>query len=178
MGVLAEYLKTEAENLKAQRQKQKDAVEEWQQCLSRLIAMLGGWISAADAGLGLLSTRVEPHSAEEPRLGHYLACKLSILFGDVPSGSAWTVAEVVPRARHVVSVIHPTGRKPRWADGMVVIREGRLATHYLLRWREEGGDEWFICSDAEWDETRPSEEGRVKPLTADLFELAVLRAVK
>ena len=178
MGVLAEYLRAEAGHLKAERQKRKQVIEEWQHTLGRLYQKLGGWIAAADGELGLLATRVEPHAVEEPRLGPYLSSKLTILFGDVLSGSALSVAEIVPRARHVASVIHPAGEGARPADGMAIIREGRLATHYLFLSKGADGEHWFICSDAEWDETRATEEGRVRQLTADLFEAAVLRAVK
>lgn len=178
MGVLAEYLKTEADHLKAERLQRKQVIEDWRHALGRLYQKLAGWITAADGGLGLLATRFEDQLIEEPKLGPYQIRKLAILFGDLQSGTALTAAEVVPRARHVVSIIHPTGETPRPADGMVIIREGRLATHYLFLSKRADSEEWFICSDAEWDETRATEEGRVKPLTADLFEAAVLRAVK
>ncbi len=178
MGVLAEYLKTEGEHLRAERQTRKETVEEWRHAISRLYQKLSGWIYAADNGLGLLATRVDQHPTDEPRLGPYQSSKLAILFGDVLSGSALTVAEVVPRARHVVSVVHPSGGSSRPADGLVVIREGRIATHYLFLVKTPSGEEWVICSDAEWHETRATEEGRVKPLTSEAFEAAVLSAVK
>jgi hypothetical protein len=178
MGVLAEYLRTEAEHLRAERQQRKDVIVSWEHALGRLFQRLDRWIRDADAGLGLLAARQDEHAVEEPKLGKYWSRKLTILFGDVQSGTARTVAEVVPRARFVVSTVQPLGHPPRAADGMVIIREGRLATHYLFLLTSPGAEDWFICTDAEWDEVRASEEGRVKPLTSDLFETAVLGAVR
>lgn len=175
MGVLAEYLKTEGEHLRAERQFRKDAVEEWNQSLDQLYASLTQWIQAADGGLGLIGGRVDPHRTEEPKLGPYLGSKLAVLWGDELSGGGIPVADVVPRARYVVATLKPTGREPRAADGMVEIRANRITTHFLFRWAHRGRDEWFICTHAEWNSR---DFGNVTPLTAEAFEAAVLGAVR
>ena len=179
MGVLAEYLRTEGEHLRAERQKRKEGVEEWKGSLERLYAMLIGWIEAADDGQGLVGAHAQyDHMVQEPRLGAYWTKKLTVLMGAFESGVAVRVAEVVPRARFVAATLRPKGRDPRPADGMVEIREGnegKNATYYLLRWMAPGGDEWFICHYAVWGSR---EEGNVEPLTAESFETALLSAVQ
>lgn len=173
MGVLAEYLKTEAGHLRSERQFRREAVDEWNQSLDQLYSTLIGWIQAADDGLGLIGGRIEQHRTEEPKLGPYLCRKLSVLWGDELSGGGIPVADVVPRARFVVATLKPTGRGPRAADGMVEVRANRITTHYLFRWMNP--DEWFICTHAEW---RSRDFGNVHPLTAEAFESAVLGAVR
>lgn len=175
MGVLAEYLKSEAGHLRTERRIRKEAVEEWNQGLDRLYDTLAAWLRAADGDLGLIGGRVDPHRTEEPKLGPYLCKKLIVLWGDEVSGGGTPVADVVPRARFVAATLKPTGREPRAADGMVEIRANRINTHYLFRWANPGGDEWFICTHAEW---HSRDFGNVQPLTAEAFEAAVLGAVR
>ncbi len=175
MGALAEYLKSEAGHLRTERQTRREAVDEWNRSLSALYADLSAWIATADGGLGLIAVRVDPHRTEEPKLGPYLCSKLVVLWGDEVSGSAIPVAEVRPWARFAAATLKPTGRPPRAADGMVEVRAGRIATHYLFRWTGGGTDEWFICTHAEW---QSREFGNVHPLTAEAFEAAVLGAVR
>lgn len=175
MGVLAEYLRTEAGHLRTERRIRKEAVEEWNRSLDRLYAKLREWIQVADGGLGLIGVRVDPYRMEEPRLGPYLCNKLAVLWGDELSGGGIPAADVVPRARFVAATLKPTGREPRAADGMVEIRVDRITTHYLFRWANPDGDEWFICTHAEW---HSRDFGNVHPLTAEAFEAAVLSAVQ
>lgn len=173
MGVLAEYLKTEAGHIRTERQFRKDAVQEWNESLKRLYSTLTGWVQVADGGLGLIGGRVEQYRTEEPKLGPYLCHKLVVLWGDELSGGGIPVADVIPRARFVAATLKPVGREPRAADGMVEIRASRITTHYLFRWANP--DEWFICTHAEW---QSREFGAVHPLTAEAFEAAVLGAVQ
>lgn len=179
MGVLAEYLRTEAENLRAERQKRKEAVEEWKQSLIRLYEMLTRWIAVADNGQGLIGCHADFQLwVEEPRLGAYSTNKLTVYMGALDEGVAVAVAEIAPRARFVAATLKPNGRQPRAADGMVMLSEGqnsRIANHYLFRWKQADGDEWFICSDAEWNSR---DFGNVHPLTPETFEAAVLSAVR
>lgn len=178
MGVLAEYLKSEVGHLRTERQTRRESVAEWNHSLDGLYAKLAEWIAAADGDLGLIGSRLEQHRTEEPRLGPYLCSKLAVLWGDELSGGAYTVADVVPRARFVAADLRPVDRDPRPADGMVEVRESRFATHYLFRWKNPDGDEWFICTVSAWANVHGGEHGRVKPLTAEEFEAAVLSAVR
>lgn len=179
MGVLAEYLKTEGEHLRTERQKRQEAIEEWQASLDRLYSQLSGWLEAADGGQGLVGGHTQyRYSVQEPRLGMYWTKKLTVLMGAFEEGVGVAVAEVVPRARFVLATLKPNGRESRAADGMVELREGRdgkIADYYLFRWKNPDGDEWFICSDAVWNSR---DYGNVDPLTAETFEAAVLSTVQ
>lgn len=179
MGVLAEYLRTEGEHLRSERQKRKEAIEEWKGSLEKLYAQLIDWLGAADGGQGLIGAHAEyQYSVQEPRLGMYWTKKLTVLMGAFAEGVGVAVAEVAPRARYVAAMLKPDGREPRAADGMVMLSEGqngRIANHYLFRWKWPDGDEWFICSDAEWSSR---DFGNVQPLTAESFESAVLSTVR
>jgi hypothetical protein len=178
MGVLAEYLRTEADHLRTTRRERKAILDEWKHSLATLNPQLMRWVEAADAGLDLI--RADGASVvvvEEPRIGAYRCPKVTISMGD--SNDEWTpVVEVAPRARFVVAEITAPGRHPQQADGMVEVREGGRPTHYLFRLKNPVGDEWFICSVADWNNVRSKEHGRVEPLTADTFEAAVLSALK
>lgn len=179
MGVLKDYLKAEADQLRSEQSKRKEAVEEWKKSLNDLFDQLSGWIAAADDGQGLISSHAQyEYMVEEPRLGAYWTRKLTVLMGAFDSGIAVRVAEVVPRARFVTATLRPAGRGTKPADGMVEIREGKdgkIAGYYLFRWKNASGDEWFICSDAEWNSR---DFGDVHPLTAETFEAAVLSTVE
>jgi hypothetical protein len=176
MGALAEYLKAEAERLRSEGQMRNEAIREWQESVRRLFATLTEWLEKADGGLGLIGWREDEHRVKEPRLGEYSCPKLSIHVGVREQDEFFVkVAEVVPKARFVLADLRPAGREPRAADGVVEIREWGSASHYLFRWKNPGGDEWFIRNDAVWN-NRSYED--VKPLTAEAFELAVLSAVK
>lgn len=177
MGVLAEYLRTEAERLRSERKARNEAIVEWEGSVRRLLATLTGWIEKADGGLGLVGADIEEgHLVKEPRLGEYACPRMEILTGDVQRKEFFVkVAEVAPKARFVLAEIHPPGREPRTADGVVEIREWGRPSHYLFRWKNPDGDEWFIRNDAVWDNSRYE---NVAPLTAEAFESAVLSAVK
>lgn len=178
MGALAEYLKSEADHLRTTRLERKAALDEWKRGLETLNPQLIRWVEAADAGLGLVrADSGSKHVVEEPRLGAYSAHKVTITLGDSGEDGS-PVVEVVPRARYVVAEIRPPGLQPVQADGMVEIREGGRATHYLFRLKQESRDEWYICSVADWNNVRSKDHGRVDPLTADTFEAAVLSALR
>lgn len=177
MGVLREYLAAEAERLRSERKARNESIREWEGSVRRLLAALTDWIEKADGGLGLINADLEEGQVvKEPRLGEYACPKLVIRTGDKQSEEFFvTVAEVLPKARHVLADITPPGRDPRPADGVVEIREWGRPTHYLFRWKNPDGDEWFIRNDAVWN-NRSYES--VQPLTPEAFESAVLSAVK
>jgi hypothetical protein len=175
MGALADYLKNEADSLRTERSTRASSITDWQQSLEKLYELLCSWIEVADGGLGFVKAIVSDHSMQEPRLGTYTTKKLTIKFGDDSTGNADIVSEVVPKARFVLATISPPGRETRPADGHVEIREGKIASYYLFRWKNPDGDEWFICSDARWNSWS---YGKVEPLNSESFEAAVLSTVR
>lgn len=170
MGKLAEYLKSEAEQLRAEEGARKRAITEWQTAIRQLFGQLKEWLQSADEGENLLLIDDESTLLREPRLGLYESRYLTIGL----RGGA-TSAQVAPKARYVIASIKPPGRESRRADGMVSIGEGSNPTYYLFRWKTDSGDEWFIQSVANWG--RPDRFEEVEPLDRDRFEAAILRVL-
>lgn len=172
MGVLAEYLKTEAEQLRKELQKREEAVQEWSTAVYLLYDQLERWVREADEGTSLLSIGRWPRPTfQEPRLGVYELDCLQIALG-----ASSRRAEVRPRARHVVAMIRPPGQDARRADGTVEVRNGGLAEYYLFRLKEPAGDRWYIQSDARWHSDPLNND--VEELTAERFEAALLRVIQ
>jgi hypothetical protein len=175
MGVLAEYVRKEADHLRAEAARRKELLDEWLAAVSKLYEQLEKWIREADGELGILSfNRSQTQdSISEPRLGNYVANQVHVNFGGAIGNRR---AIVVPKARFVSAVIQPVGREPRRADGMVEIRDGSMAEFYLFRWKTESGDEWYIRSVASWN-AKPG-DNTVDPLDRDRFEAAILQVLQ
>lgn len=176
MGVLAEYLRTEASQIRAELTRRQESLSEWRGAISKLFDQLAAWVREADGGLNLLD--IYPYAAtepiSEPRLGRYDADVLWIGFGGAEAGRR--MAMVVPKARYVAAVIQPPGKEPRRADGIVQITDGSVSEYYLFRWKTEAGDEWFIRSDRAWN-ANPADI-TVEPLDRDRFEAALLQVLQ
>ena len=174
MGVLAEFVRKEADLIRTELNRREEAKKEWLNAIARLTDQLRQWVADADGGLGLLEA-VGGRSCilQEPALGVYSVTALSITVGGLHSGRA---AEVVPRARYVTAVIKPAEQAARRADGMVEIRDRSMARYYLFRLRSEEGDRWFIRSVAAWN-ADPS-DNTVEPLDRDRFEAAMLQVLQ
>lgn len=171
MGVLANYLKTEADHLRAERNQQAAAVREWLTAIDQLYDQLEQWLTEADAGLGMLSvSRTVELIISEGGLGAYNVKCLSVDLYHRPG------VVIVPRARNVIATIRPPGKEPRRADGMVEIKDGAVAEYYLYRLKEENGDTWFIRDVARWNAGREPQTD--EPLDRDRFEAAILRVLK
>jgi hypothetical protein len=169
MGPLAEYLKTEAEHLRAEEGKREEAKAEWLGSLERLYKQLEQWTLEADGGLRLLRVGRPIGEYEEPRLGIYDTPILTLRLGS-------RGVKVTPRARYVIASIRPPGQEPRRADGMVEIKGESSAEYYLFRKKMEGGDEWFIRNVDQWNSDSVS--GTVEPLDRNQFEAALLRILQ
>ena len=177
MGVLADYLKSEVDQLRAEVARRREDLDEWLDSINKLYDLLVGWLAEADSGLGILGTNRHSTSIDlaEPRLGNYTAGIMWVSLGG-PLGNR--NARIEPRARYVGAVIHPPGREPRRADGMVHIKEQATPAYYLFRWKEEAGDEWFIQNVDAWNAARDKEYGRVEPLDRERFEAAMLSVLQ
>lgn len=175
MGVLADYLKTEADELRKEATRHQQNLQEWLEAIDRLYEQLGKWLIEADNNLGLISFNFKATTEfiSEPRLGNY---EVNLMWVRLGAGGV-RAATVVPRARYVAATIHPPGREPRRADGMAQIKQGSTAEYYLFRWKGEGGaDEWFIQSVNAWNAT-PGDY-TVEPLNRDSFEAAILSVLQ
>lgn len=164
MGVLADYLQTERDQLREVSQRRAAEYAEWVTAMNRLIEQTRRWLTEAD-GVGLLRLELPLLSVSEPRLGTYEINGLAVQL----NGRRVVVA---PRARYVVARIHTAGTDPKRADGMVELRDGAAAVYYLFRLKSETGDGWYIQSVDVWNNAK--EYGLVEPLDRDRFEAAVL----
>lgn len=170
MGVLAEYVRNEAEQLRKEVVRRDAAVQEWKSAVDKLYAQLEQWVTEADDKQGLLiACQARLVACQEPRLGVYEIPSLLI-------GIGTRRAEVVPHARHVVATIQPPGKEPRRADGMVELTDKGGADYYLFRLLEDGQDAWFIRSVALWN--LDPRNATVDRLSRDNFEAAILSILK
>jgi hypothetical protein len=176
MGVLAEYVRKEADHLRDEVAKRGTLLKDWLASIDRLFTELEGWVREADGGIGLLTTsRADGPMRQEYSLGAYHAPTLRVHLGGPLSGRS---AQIVARSRHVAATVHPPGEAERRADGMVEIWDGGVATDYLFRLAggSEEPDRWFIRGVTAWNANPESRE--VEELTRERFEAAVLRVLK
>lgn len=171
MGVLAEYVKKEAEHLQARLDRQKEAAGEWFDAIERLYRTLSEWVTVADSDSGLLRAERKPGDIiQEPRLGVYTLDKLVVSLGG-------RKCAIVPRARYVVAAIKPPNREARQADGTVTLKsEGGTVEYYLFRLKDVDQDRWFIQSDTRWHADPLNND--VEELNSDRFEAALLRVLQ
>jgi hypothetical protein len=180
MGVLTEYVRKEADQIRAEMARRKELLNEWLAAISKLYGQLETWIQEADGGLGILWTDHQTRvlTISEPRLGFYDANLMRVTFGgDFGSREA----TIVPKARYTSFVIQPPSYQPRRADGLVEIHHGSsnrssFPEYYLFRLKYEGGDEWFIRSATAWN-ANPNDI-TVEPLDRDRFEAAMLQVLQ
>ncbi|MDY3557202.1 hypothetical protein R5W24_006389 [Gemmata sp. JC717] len=174
MGVLAEYLRAEAEQLREELHKREEAVREWLSAVGQLYDRLERWARDADGGVGLLCTvRMPRVTLQEPRLGVYELDCLRISLGVAGNRRA----EIRPRARYVVATIKPPGEETRRADGTVEIRgAGGVTEYYLFRLKGPGEDRWYIQSHARWHSNMLNND--VEELSAERFEAAMLQVLQ
>ncbi|MDB5310965.1 MAG: hypothetical protein JWO38_5167 [Gemmataceae bacterium] len=170
MGVLTEYLKTEAEHLRAEAGNQSRAVEEWTAAVRALFGKLQQWLAEADSESRLLTVREMVAEPQEPRLGVYATPALEVRLGS-------RKAMIVPRARYVLATIKAPDKEPQRADGLVEIKDGASADWYLFRLKSDNGDEWFIQNATAWNAAL-NRHGLVDPLDRERFEAALLRILK
>ncbi|MCI0700656.1 MAG: hypothetical protein L0241_06205 [Planctomycetia bacterium] len=179
MGVLTEYVRNEAEQLKKEAHRREEAVKEWLAAVEKLYDQLEGWLRDADSGLGILKcSRMIQEQVREPRLGSYYVSPLGVSLGVILIDRS---AVIVPRSRYVSFVIQPPGREPRRADGLVEIHDryrnqSAFPEYYLFRSKTDGGDEWFIRSVNAWN-ADPNDIA-VEPLDREGFEAAMLRVLQ
>ena len=156
MGKLAEYLRSEADTIRARKAKRREELEGWKAALNDLFGQLDGWLAETDPD-GLLDRSADPVTINDPSLGVYAAPARQIRLGD-------QVIEIVPRARRVAAAVRlETQPRPFRPEGLVEMRD--LGTPFRSLYRHpEGG--WYIQNQ------RPSDEF-ARPLDRDRFEDAL-----
>jgi hypothetical protein len=163
MGVLAEYLKTEGERLRAEKAKHRSDVKEWVDSLNGLFAQFQEWLAASDPE-GLIDRTPENIPGQDPSFGEHQVPALKLTLGE-------RTVRFVPRARFVAAMVRPPGsEKPVRAQGLVELRGLGGADYYLFRLP----DGWYIQSRAE---NLRAAGNDVEPVTRDRFEAAVREAL-
>jgi hypothetical protein len=169
MGVLTEYLKTEAEQLQAEARKQEEAKAEWVSSIRRLHETLRQWAQEADGGRGLLRVTSDVVEISDPRLGVYSADVLCVSLRN-------RAVRIGPLSRYALATIKPPGRELCPVDGMAVVKDGSAPEYYLFRIKGDEGDHWYIQNVTRWNSD--PEYGNVEELDRDRFEAAILRILK
>ncbi len=176
MGVLTEFVKSEAAHLRGELDRRAGERQRWQEAVFRLNEQLSKWVKDADSDHGLLaaSPTIE-FTRQEALLGVYSVKGISVTLGGRLNGRS---ADVIPRARYVAASIKPPGEESHRADGMVEIKGDAGAEYYLFRRAglalEE--DRWFIQSVDDWNSD--TGYGRVHPLDRESFEAAILQILQ
>lgn len=160
MGKLAEYLRTEADTIRATKAKHKAAVDDWCARLDALYGQMREWLTASDPD-GLLEHFIEEVAANDPALGYYMVHVLKIRLDD-------RTVEVLPTARYVAARIRPAGQDLFIRPHGLVELKGRFGNVYYLYQSPDGT--WYIQSEME----AMSRDGSVvERLDRDRFEAAV-----
>lgn len=160
MGKLRELLQAEGARFRAERDKRKQTLSEWQELLKGLFARVRGWLKDSDPE-GLLDVEDDTVTIHDPALGEYEAPVLRITLGRES-------VDIVPRARYGVAVIQPPNESHTRAQGLVEIKSRGWASHNLFHLPN---DRWFIIDASK--PMRADEPNAVEPLTAERLEAAL-----
>src|SRR5436190_2034038 len=101
MGKLADLLKKDAETIRAEKAKRRQALQEWRDLLDGLFAQIDSWLKASDPE-GLLEISADNVRINDPALSEYEAPARRVELGD-------HVAQIVPKARYVATTIQGPG---------------------------------------------------------------------
>ncbi len=155
MSTLTDFLKEEAQRLRAESQSAQERRDEWIASLGRLMPQLRQWLEQADTEK-VLNVVDSPASLEEEGLGKYTVPRLKITLGT-------RRINVLPFARNVVGSL-PGSEPPLKLQGRVDV-VGPDEKYMLYRVQTPEGEKWFIVDD---------ERYRFQPLDKASFEAAVL----
>lgn len=160
MGVLAEYLKTEAEHLKAEKVQRRAVLREWLDSLNALYRQMEEWLVACDPE-SLIDRAVEQSPGQELAFGDYQVPVLKLTLVD-------RSVQFEPMARYMASTVRPPGHdSPVRVQGCVQLRGLGGRTCYLFRLSD---GKWYIQK--EFENLRVTGND-VVPLDADRFEAVV-----
>ncbi len=155
---LKDFLKQKAAVYKAESEKNRAVIEEWQNAVNHLFDQVHSWLAAADPE-GIIRPEYGQIEVNEPGVGRYQIRRLNLrAFGK------WI--GLIPKARITIKQASPQQKDaPEQSTGRVDITD-EIRRFVLYRFTRDGSDEWFI------DDT--STDRGLKPLTSELFEAALL----
>jgi hypothetical protein len=160
MGVLAEYLKTEADQLKAEKAKRRAVVRDWVGALNELYGQIQEWLTVCDPE-NLIERAVEQVPGREPAFGAHQVPVLKLTLVD-------RSVQFEPVARYMAAMVRPPGQDtPVRVEGGVQLRGLGGRACYLFRLPD---GKWYIQKEFENLRTNGND---VVPLDADRFEAVV-----
>jgi hypothetical protein len=161
MGVLAEFLKEKADEIRAAKPERDRLVADWTAAVERLLGLIEQWLRESDPD-GLIRSERTTHAFNDEAMGPYSVPGLSLeLDGQVVG--------VVPVARRVVaSVVLPGESQPRRAEGRVDLKRYGDTIYVLYRFRDGEADRWYVVHDGVFDTKLNRPVGR--DLTREEFE--------
>jgi hypothetical protein len=160
MGVLAEYLKTESEALKAEKAKRRALLREWVDSLNGLYDQMQRWLAACDPE-NLIERVIEQIPGPELAFGNYTVPVLRLTLVD-------RSIQFEPMARFMAATVRRPGQQtPERVQGGVQLRGLGGRTCYLFRLSDGN---WYIQK--EFENLRAGGND-VVPLDADRFEAVV-----
>ena len=164
MGVLTEYLKSEAESLRAEKAKSRAEAQEWVDSLNGLFAQFQEWLAACDPE-GLIDRSIESIRGSDPSLGEHQVPVLKLSIGN-------RIVRFVPRARFSIAQVRPDGHdKPIRAQGLMELQSLGDPEYHLYRLPD---GKWYIQSRAEYFDITSNV---VHPIDRDRFEAAVRKSL-
>lgn len=160
MGVLAEYLKAESEQLKAEKAKRRALLREWVDSLNDLYARMQQWLAACDPE-NLIEHSIELVPGPELAFGDYKVPVLKLTLVD-------RSVQFEPMARFMAATVRRPGQQTaERVQGGVQLRGLGGRTCYLFRLSDGS---WYIQREFE---NLPASGNDVVPLDADRFEAVV-----
>ena len=160
MGVLAVYLRTEAEQLKAEKVKRRAVVREWVDSLNDLYRQVQEWLTSCDPE-NLIDRTIEQTPGRELAFGDYQVPVLKMTLVD-------RSVRFEPVARFMAATVRPPGQDaPTRVQGGVQLRGLGGRTCYLFHLSD---GKWYIQK--EFENLRTSGNDIVL-LDADRFEAVV-----
>lgn len=164
MGVLAEYLKTESEQLKKDKLRRGEILQEWLDALGGLYGQIQEWLAVCDPE-GLIDRTIEHKPGEELAFGDYQVPVLKLTLVD-------RIVRFLPVARFMAATVRQPGQPtPVRVQGGVELRGRGMRICYLFRLPDGTDEKWYIQK--EFENLNVSGNDVVQ-LNADRFE-AVLR---
>jgi hypothetical protein len=160
MKALAQFLKEEAVQQRAQADAIAADVQAWERSVNRLVQQMEDWLRLADPER-ILRIETTTHYLREEGIGQYILYGLSILLGA-------REVEVIPVARKVVAVFDDDIAPARRAQGRVDLTNGEWK-YMLYRFVLDQDDRWMIVDDRDYRK-RPFDQSSFEEAMVSLLE--------
>lgn len=163
MGVLAEFLRTESKQLKADKVHRREILQDWLDSLNSLFHQMGEWLTSCDPE-ALIDRSIEEVPGPELAFGDYRVPVLKLTLVD-------RSVSFEPVARNLAAKARAPGQEnPTRVQGGVHVRGLGGSGCYLFRLPDH---EWYIQKEFE---NRRVAGNDVVPLDSERFEVLVRKA--